>query len=96
LLNPISSLAVLLSQSTLQPLPTNLQLPFPLPTTPIPLSSTIYHSLPLWLRDLAGAESRQNEELEIKEKEGVEGVLVLGGLVREHVRDGNGWFLGAR
>jgi hypothetical protein len=40
---------------------------------------------------LAGAESRQNEELEIKEKEGVEGVLV-----REHVRDGNGWFLGAR
>jgi hypothetical protein len=48
------------------------------------------------LRDLAGAESRQNEELEIKEKEGVEGVLVLGGLVREHVREGNGWFLGAR
>jgi hypothetical protein len=45
---------------------------------------------------LAGAESRQNEELEIKEKEGVEGVLVFGGLVREHVRDGNGWFLGAR
>ena len=85
-----------LKQSTLQPLPTTLQLPFPLPTTPIPLSGTVYHALPLWLRDLAGAESRQNEELEVKEREGIEGVMALAALVREHFREGNGWFLGAR
>jgi hypothetical protein len=37
-----------------------------------------------------------NDEWEIKEKEGIEGVQTLAGLVREHVRDGRGWFLGAR
>lgn len=37
-----------------------------------------------------------NDEWENKEKEGIEGVKGLAGLVREHVRDGQGWFLGAR
>jgi len=56
----------------------------------------VYHALPRWLRDLAGAETRLNDEWETKEKEGIEGVQALAGLVREHVRDGQGWFLGAR
>jgi hypothetical protein len=46
---------------------------------------------------LAGAETRLNDELIKKEKEGVEGVAALAGLVREHVRNVEeaGWFLGA-
>lgn len=68
----------------------------PTPNTPIPLSGTIYRNLPLWLRDLAGAESRQSEEHDLKEREGCEGIRTLGGLVKEHVKDGRGWFLSSK
>lgn len=81
--------------STLEPHPSTLCLPFPLPTTPINLSPSIYHRIPLWLRNLGGAETRLSEDSEQKEKEGIEGIEALTRLSREYLRDGE-WFLGAR
>lgn len=82
-------------QSTLSPTPTTLYLPFPLPTSPIPLAPSVYHTLPRWLRNASGVEAKNREKSDNEVKAGVEGIKTVGGWVREGVDREEKWYLGA-
>lgn len=76
--------------------PSKLRLPPPF-YQPVVLPRAIYSSLPYLVRNIAGGETNRAKEMEVKEREGVEGIKALGELTRKHYDAAGGkWFLGAR
>lgn len=77
---------------------------------PLDLPPVIYSSLPYFVRNIYGGESKKRREREKGEKEAVEGMRTLGEVVKAHYEDEQGqmreggdeegkggkWFLGAR